>query len=54
MKLRELLAKVPSISLTNNHQALEKEIKNLITNSHMCQPGDLFLGIPGTRVDGGL
>ncbi|MGD1715178.1 UDP-N-acetylmuramoyl-L-alanyl-D-glutamate--2,6-diaminopimelate ligase [Dapis sp. BLCC M172] len=53
MKLKELLAKVPSISLTNNHQALETEIKGLATNSHACKPGDLFLGIPGTRVDGG-
>ncbi|MEM1167607.1 MAG: UDP-N-acetylmuramoyl-L-alanyl-D-glutamate--2,6-diaminopimelate ligase [Cyanobacteria bacterium P01_H01_bin.35] len=53
MKLKELLAKVPSISVANNHQALETEIKGLATNSHACQPGDLFLGIPGTRVDGG-
>ena len=53
MKLQELLAKVPSISITNNHQALETEIKGLATNSHGCQAGDLFLGIPGTRVDGG-
>ncbi|MGD1700092.1 UDP-N-acetylmuramoyl-L-alanyl-D-glutamate--2,6-diaminopimelate ligase [Dapis sp. BLCC M229] len=53
MKLRELLAKVPSISLANNHQALETEIQGLATNSHACQPGDLFLGMPGTRVDGG-
>jgi len=53
MKLRELLAKVPSISLTNDRQALETEIKGLATNSHACKPGDLFLGMPGTRVDGG-
>ena len=53
MKLRELLAKVPNISLTNNYQALETEIKGLATNSHACQTGDLFLGMPGTRVDGG-
>ncbi|MCL2933258.1 MAG: UDP-N-acetylmuramoyl-L-alanyl-D-glutamate--2,6-diaminopimelate ligase [Trichodesmium sp. MAG_R03] len=53
MKLRELLAKVPSISLTNNHQALETEIKGLATNSHACQTESLFLGMPGTRVDGG-
>ena len=53
MKLRELLAKVPSISLTNNHQALETEIKSLATNSHACQTESLFLGMPGTRVDGG-
>jgi UDP-N-acetylmuramoyl-L-alanyl-D-glutamate--2,6-diaminopimelate ligase len=53
MKLRELLAKVTSILLTNNHQALEAEIKGLATNSHTCKTGDLFLGMPGTRVDGG-
>ncbi|NEP07115.1 MAG: UDP-N-acetylmuramoyl-L-alanyl-D-glutamate--2,6-diaminopimelate ligase, partial [Okeania sp. SIO4D6] len=33
--------------------ALETEIKGLATNSHACQIGDLFLGMPGTRVDGG-
>ena len=53
MKLRELLAQVPSISLTNNHEALETEITGLATNSRTCQPGDLFIGMPGTRVDGG-
>ncbi|NER07640.1 MAG: UDP-N-acetylmuramoyl-L-alanyl-D-glutamate--2,6-diaminopimelate ligase, partial [Okeania sp. SIO3C4] len=53
MKLRELLAKVPSISLTNNHPALETEITGLATNSHACKTGDLFLGMPGIRVDGG-
>ncbi|NES63846.1 MAG: UDP-N-acetylmuramoyl-L-alanyl-D-glutamate--2,6-diaminopimelate ligase [Okeania sp. SIO2D1] len=53
MKLRELLTKVPSISLANNHPALETEITGLATNSHACQTGDLFLGMPGTRVDGG-
>jgi UDP-N-acetylmuramoyl-L-alanyl-D-glutamate--2,6-diaminopimelate ligase len=31
----------------------EVEIKGLCTNSHACQPGDLFIGMPGTRVDGG-
>lgn len=51
MKLKELLAKLP-VSLPN-HSSLEAEVKGLATNSHACQPGDLFLGMPGTRVDGG-
>ncbi len=53
MKLRELLAKVPSISVFGNHAAFDEEVTGLATNSHACQAGDLFLGMPGTRVDGG-
>jgi len=53
MKLRELLAVVPGIAPLPDHAALEAEVKGLATNSHACQPGDLFLGMPGTRVDGG-
>jgi len=53
MKLRELLATVDSILQLPNHPALELEVKRLTTNSHACQPGDLFIGMPGTRVDGG-
>jgi len=53
MKLRELLAAVPSISLEGEHPALDAEVKGLSTNSHACESGDLFLGMPGTRVDGG-
>ena len=52
MKLRELLAKVPDLSWTE-HAALDAEVKGLTTNSHTCQVGDLFIGMPGTRVDGG-
>lgn len=52
MKLRELLANVESIELPD-HPALDRSVKGLATNSHACQPGDLFIGIPGTRVDGG-
>lgn len=52
MKLRTLLAAVPEIALPN-HPALEQEVKGLATNSLACQPGDLFIGMPGTRVDGG-
>ena len=53
MKLRELLATVESVLQLPNHPALEAEVKGLTTNSHACQPGDVFIGMPGTRVDGG-
>ena len=52
MKLRELLAKVATIE-TTEHQALDKEVTRLCTNSQTCQEGDLFIGLPGTKVDGG-
>lgn len=52
MKLRELLAVESGLQLPN-HSALDAEVKGLTTNSHACQPGDLFIGMPGTRVDGG-
>jgi UDP-N-acetylmuramoyl-L-alanyl-D-glutamate--2,6-diaminopimelate ligase len=52
MKLRELLAEVPGLDLPA-HPALELEVKGVVTNSHACKPGDLFVGMPGTRVDGG-
>ena len=51
MKLRELLAKV---NLQQpEHSALNLEVNRVCTNSHSCKPGDLFIGMPGTRVDGG-
>src|SRR4028119_173886 len=53
MKLRELLETVPNLLETPHHPALDAEVKGLKTNSHACQPGDLFIGMPGTRVDGG-
>jgi UDP-N-acetylmuramoyl-L-alanyl-D-glutamate--2,6-diaminopimelate ligase len=53
MKLRELLSKVPSIKPLTTHPALDAEITGLKTNSHACGAGDLFIGMPGTRVDGG-
>jgi UDP-N-acetylmuramoyl-L-alanyl-D-glutamate--2,6-diaminopimelate ligase len=53
MKLRELLATVESILQLPHHPVLAAEVKGLTTNSHACQPGDLFIGMPGTRVDGG-
>jgi UDP-N-acetylmuramoyl-L-alanyl-D-glutamate--2,6-diaminopimelate ligase len=51
MKLRELLTEI--IVPLPNHPALDLEVKGLATNSHACQLGDLFIGMPGTRVDGG-
>lgn len=59
MKLRDLLAAVtPEITLSHyselaTNPVLEVEVKGLATNSWACQPGDLFIGMPGTRVDGG-
>lgn len=51
MKLRELLAKVDL--QPSEHSALDLEVNRVCTNSHACQEGDLFIGMPGTRVDGG-
>ncbi|MBE9011712.1 UDP-N-acetylmuramoyl-L-alanyl-D-glutamate--2,6-diaminopimelate ligase, partial [Pseudanabaenaceae cyanobacterium LEGE 13415] len=53
MQLRELLAKLPDVGEIPEHPALNAEVKGLTTNSLSCQPGDLFIGMPGTRVDGG-
>ncbi|NER28121.1 MAG: UDP-N-acetylmuramoyl-L-alanyl-D-glutamate--2,6-diaminopimelate ligase [Symploca sp. SIO1C4] len=53
MKLRELLEKIPNIVQIPNHSALDAEVKGLSTNSHACKEGELFIGMPGTRVDGG-
>ncbi|OAB62853.1 UDP-N-acetylmuramoyl-L-alanyl-D-glutamate--2,6-diaminopimelate ligase [Leptolyngbya valderiana BDU 20041] len=53
MKLRELLGAISPQPAIPEHPALDSEIKGLSTNSHACQSGDLFIGMPGTRVDGG-
>ncbi|MFW6359231.1 MAG: UDP-N-acetylmuramoyl-L-alanyl-D-glutamate--2,6-diaminopimelate ligase [Chroococcales cyanobacterium] len=53
MKLGQLLENVPGITLPQASEALETEVKGICTNSHACQAGDLFIGMPGTRVDGG-
>ncbi|MBC1237059.1 UDP-N-acetylmuramoyl-L-alanyl-D-glutamate--2,6-diaminopimelate ligase [Nostoc sp. 2RC] len=54
MKLRELLTAVDSVEQLPSHPALEDaEVRGLKTNSHACGVGDLFIGMPGTRVDGG-
>ena len=51
MKLRELLAKANLQQPEND--ALDLEVNRVCTNSHACKQGDLFIGMPGTRVDGG-
>ncbi|MEM8615020.1 MAG: Mur ligase family protein, partial [Cyanobacteria bacterium P01_H01_bin.105] len=59
MTLRELLAQLPpdlfppELLLSGDHPALEQAVIGLCTNSKNCQPGELFIGMPGTRVDGG-
>ncbi|MEM6501762.1 MAG: UDP-N-acetylmuramoyl-L-alanyl-D-glutamate--2,6-diaminopimelate ligase [Cyanobacteria bacterium P01_C01_bin.89] len=52
-KLRDLLAAVSLAPAIADHSALDGTVKGLSTNSKTCQPGDLFIGMPGTRVDGG-
>lgn len=52
MTLRELLAKLPLLA-NLEHPALDQAVTGLCTHSKLCQPGDLFIGMPGTRVDGG-
>ncbi|QSJ14628.1 UDP-N-acetylmuramoyl-L-alanyl-D-glutamate--2,6-diaminopimelate ligase [Nostoc sp. UHCC 0702] len=51
MKLQELLAVVDGVELPPSFE--DAEVQGLKTNSHACGVGDLFIGMPGTRVDGG-
>lgn len=53
MLLRELLQSIQGILTIPDHAALNLEVKGLCTASPDCQPGDLFIGMPGSRVDGG-
>jgi UDP-N-acetylmuramoyl-L-alanyl-D-glutamate--2,6-diaminopimelate ligase len=53
MKLSELLASLKDIVQLPEHPAMDAEINGLTTNSHDTNPGDVFIGMPGTRVDGG-
>ncbi|MBN3950920.1 MAG: UDP-N-acetylmuramoyl-L-alanyl-D-glutamate--2,6-diaminopimelate ligase [Nostoc sp. NMS7] len=54
MKLRELLTAVDSVEQLPSYPIFEDvEVRGLKTNSHACIVGDLFIGMPGTRVDGG-
>lgn len=59
MDLRTLVMQLPPSWLAGEpflsweHPAWARPVKGLCTNSQACQPGDLFIGMPGTRVDGG-
>jgi UDP-N-acetylmuramoyl-L-alanyl-D-glutamate--2,6-diaminopimelate ligase len=65
MKLRSLLNEIADLGPVlaplletgagsgAEHPALDQEVTGLSTNSHAVSPGDLFLGMPGARVDGG-
>jgi UDP-N-acetylmuramoyl-L-alanyl-D-glutamate--2,6-diaminopimelate ligase len=53
MKLRDLLQAVSSLPELSAIEPGDTEVKGLKTNSHACEPGDAFIGMPGTRVDGG-
>ncbi|NEQ55333.1 MAG: UDP-N-acetylmuramoyl-L-alanyl-D-glutamate--2,6-diaminopimelate ligase, partial [Leptolyngbya sp. SIO3F4] len=55
MRLHELLAQLPSdlVLPVTQHPALDEIVTGLCANSKECRPGNLFIGMPGTRVDGG-
>ncbi|MBD2652211.1 UDP-N-acetylmuramoyl-L-alanyl-D-glutamate--2,6-diaminopimelate ligase [Synechocystis sp. FACHB-383] len=61
VKLGQLLASVPEVVAAapwlaqepDRYPALGEMVTGLSTNSHACPPGTLFIGMPGTRVDGG-
>jgi UDP-N-acetylmuramoyl-L-alanyl-D-glutamate--2,6-diaminopimelate ligase len=53
MKLRDLLSNISEVVQVSEHPAWDREMTGICTNSHTCNPGNLFIGMPGTRVDGG-
>ncbi len=53
MQLRQLLSNLKNFHLTVDHPNLDAEVKGVTTNSHATINGDIFIGMPGTRVDGG-
>jgi len=56
VNLKELLTALPDALLPlrdGEHPGWDQAVTGLCTNSHECKPGDVFLGMPGTRVDGG-
>jgi UDP-N-acetylmuramoyl-L-alanyl-D-glutamate--2,6-diaminopimelate ligase len=38
----------------DNHQSDRLEVQRIVTDSRLVQPGDLFIGMPGSQVDGGI
>lgn len=53
MQLGELLQGVSGLGSLPDHPALQLEVKGLSTNSQSATTGDLFIGLPGEKVDGG-
>ncbi len=56
MLLKELFAEVEGIEVPTglaDHPNWDKEVTGLSANSQAIAPGNLFIGMPGTRVDGG-
>ncbi len=56
MLLKELFAEVEGVEIPAglaDHPHWEQEVTGLSANSQAIAPGNLFIGMPGTRVDGG-
>lgn len=53
MELRELLAHIDNLVIPTFLLKSGKHITGMTTNSHATNEGDIFIGMPGTRVDGG-
>ena len=62
MLLKELVAQLTSVQVDKNgtdghsadeHDSWTQEVTGLCANSQAIAPGNLFVGLPGTRVDGG-
>ncbi len=57
MLLKELLAQLTSVQIEATslemHDSWHQEVTGLCANSQAIAPGNLFIGMPGTRVDGG-
>ena len=53
MKLGALLSKLAEYQIAINHENLEAEVIGITTNSRQTTKGDIFIGMPGTKVDGG-
>lgn len=53
MQLRQLLSNIPNLNIIADGPDFDQQVKGITTNSHACTKGDVFIGMPGTRVDGG-
>lgn len=53
MQLNQYLSNLHNYQFKATHPHLKSEVKGITTNSHTAKDGDIFIGMPGTRVDGG-